>query len=181
MKTPFRILLLILILLVGYFAVHKEFNGNETGLFYEFNYIPFVLLIFLTIAALISDISFYKQHKSKAQFISLAIGCLLCCTIVFKINKRHKIDNSKLLYTFNGNPYAEDFLSIDLLENNNFKLNNIDLFNHIVYYGTYTKKGDTITLIDVMNNPYLKQIPATGIIQQNKIHFKGLDTLEFVE
>ncbi len=181
MKITIRNLLPVLILILGFFAIKKEFRATDTGLFYQLNYIPFGLLILFTLIAISLDKLFYKAYRTKKQFITSTIGILLCCIVVYKIYQRHTIDKSNTLYTFSTKTTLNEYWEIQLKENEKMVLANIDMLGQTLYYGKYTQKGDTITLTDIMKNRYLKQTPVTGIIHQNKIYFKGLDTLGLVQ
>ena len=180
MKTFLRILIFIFIILYGYGAVVDAFGPKCIGIIDFVVNIPLCVVAVLTFAIFCFDFSFYKVSKSNIQFLPSIVGCFICSIVSLKLYQRHHIDTAATLFTFNKNHNPKSFLQLRLKENGNFTLNDFEFFSQTFYYGQYTQKGDTITLTDIMKNRYLKQTPVTGIIQQNKIYFKGLDTLEMV-
>src|SRR5437773_9690824 len=95
MRPYLRILVGLLLLFFGYKAVRQEFGGYDVGIFSEFNYFPFALVIILTIATLLLDTSYIKIDRKLYQYSFSFIGLTLCLIVFFKIIQRNSIDSSK--------------------------------------------------------------------------------------
>jgi hypothetical protein len=177
LKKVFRIILALLILFVGFRAIKKEFGGNDLGLFYEFNYIPFALLILFTFAALLLDFSFYKIDKIRLHFATSFFGLFLCCIILFKINQRKSIDNLKTLLQVSNKPGSDNVLTFEFKEKGIFILTEIEMLGQTVFYGKYNKKNDTLLLTENNYDGKIKNIPTVGIIKADTVYWNKFDTM----
>jgi len=177
MKIFFRILLGFLILFTGIKAVSSEFEAYTLGLFSEFQYFPFAFLILFTIVALILDISSFRVDKKLLQLSVSFAGILFCSFVVFKIIQRNSIDNSKNILIVSNKPGASNVLTFEFKEKGHFRLTEYFSFGGHVYYGKYSKSGDSIKIIKSNYHGFLRNFPKKGFMKADTFYWNNSDTM----
>lgn len=177
MKSYFRILVGVLIVWCGIYAVKQAFEGYDLGLMSEFQYIPFVLLIILTVVALRLDASFYKVDKKIYQYAVSFIGFSFFAIVIVKTIQNIAIDNSKTVLKISNLPGATNVLTFDFKDNGKFRLTEFDMLGRTIYYGNYLRSNDTIKVYSSNYNGYAKKLPKIGMIKGDTAYWNNFDTM----
>ena len=177
MRPYFRIAIGLIIIWFGIKAIKQAIGGYDLGLFHQFQYIPFGLLIIFTVAALLLDTTYYKLHKKFYQFVTSFIGLTLCGIVTFKIIQRNSVDNSETVLQVSNLPGATNVLTFEFKTNNKFRLTEYDRLGQTVYYGKYDKLNDTLFINDNNYNGYVKELPKTGTIKADTVYWTKFDTM----
>jgi hypothetical protein len=147
------------------------------GLFHQFQYIPFGLLIIFTVAALLLDTTYYKFDKRFYQYVISFIGLTLCGIAAFKIIQRNSVDNSETVLQVSNLTGATNILTFEFKTNNKFRLTEYDKLGQTVYYGKYDKLNDTLFINDNNYNGYVKELPKAGTIKADTVYWTKFDTM----
>jgi hypothetical protein len=177
MRPYFRIAIGLIILWLGIKAIRQVLGGYDLGLFHQFQYIPFALLIIFTIAALLLDTTYYKLDKRLYHYLTSFFGLTLCAIVIFKIVQNNSVDNSETVLQVSNLPGATNVLIFEFKNNNKFRLTEYDRLRQTVYYGRYNKQNDTLFLRDNNYNGYVKQLPKTGTIKADTVLWTNFDTM----
>ena len=177
MRPYFRIAIELIIIWLGIKAVRQAFAGYDLGLFHQFQYIPFVLLIIFTIAALLLDTTYYKLDNKVYQYGVSFIGLVFCTIVIFKIIQHNSVDNSKTILQVSNLPGATNVLTFEFKNNNRFRLTEYDKLGQTVYYGKYDKQNDTLNILEDNYNGYAKELPKTGVIKSDTVFWTKFDTM----
>ncbi|MFT3904010.1 MAG: hypothetical protein QM727_12610 [Niabella sp.] len=177
MRLYFRIAIGLIIIWFGVKAIRQAFSGYDLGLFHQFQYIPFILLIIFTFAALLLDTTYYKLDKRIYQYVTSLIGLTLCGIIIFKIIQRNSIDSSETVLQVTNLPGATNVLTFELKANKQFRLTEYNRLGQTVYYGKYDKLNDTLFIRDNNYNGYVRELPKTGIIKDDTVYWTKFDTM----
>lgn len=177
MRPYFRIAIGLIIIWFGIKAIRQAFGGYDLGLFYQFQYIPFGLLIIFTFAALLFDTTYYKFDKRLYQYVTSFIGLTLCGIVTFKIIQRNSVDNSETVLQVSNLPGATNVLTFEFKTNKKFRLTEYDKLGQTVYYGKYDKLNDTIFIRDNNYNGYVKELPKTATIRADTVYWTRFDTM----
>ena len=95
MKIAIRLFIGTLVLIFGVISINISFAPESLGLFYELSYVPFILVIILTVLSFTLDKSFFSLDKKYYQFIISVIGFLFCITVTVRYLYIQSIDKSQ--------------------------------------------------------------------------------------
>ena len=177
MRPYFRIAIGFIIIWFGVKAIRQAVGGYDLGLFHQFQYIPFALLIIFTIVALLLDTSYYKLDKRFYQYITSFIGLTLCGIIIFKIVEHNSVDNSNTVLQVSNLPGATNVLTFEFKANKKFRLTEYNRLGQTVYYGKYDKQNDIIFIRDNNYNGFVNELPKTGAIKADTVFWTRFDTM----
>ena len=177
MRLYFRIAIGLIIIWFGIKAIRQAFDGYELGLFHQFQYIPFALLIIFTLAVLHLDTTYYKLDNRLYQYVTSFVGLTLCGIVIFKIIQRNSVDNSETVLQVSSLPGAKNVLNFEFKTNSKFRLTEFDRLGQTVYYGKYDKFNDKLFIRDNNYNGYLKELPKTGTIKSDTVYWTKFDTM----
>jgi len=147
------------------------------GLFHEFQYIPFALLIIFTVATCLLDTTYYKLDKRLYQYLTSFIGVTLCGIVTFKTIQQNSVDNSETVLQVSNLPGATNVLTFEFKTNKKFKLTEYDRLGQTVYYGKYDKLNDILFIGDNNYTGYVKQLPTTGTIKADTVYWTNFDKM----
>ena len=176
-KLLIRIIVGLLIIFFGVKAVRQEFGGYELGLFHQFQYIPFFLLLLFTIAIFLVDTTFYKLDHKIIQYTFSFIGLTFCAFVIYKIIQRNSIDNSKTILSISNKAAATNVMAFEFKDNEHFRLTEYGRVGQTVYYGKYCKQQDTLKILETNYDGYAKELPKTGIIKSDTVYWNRFDTM----
>ena len=177
MKPYVRILIGMLIVLLGSYAIKQAYGPIDAGILSEFQYAPFVFLIIATIIAFISDTKQFEKSRKAYQYTPSFIGVVFCVIVIFKFVHNNSINNSKTLLRVSNLPGATNVLNFQFKENGNFRLAEYDLLGHTIFYGKYYRNKDTLNIVSSNYNGYAHRLPKTGIIQKDTVYWNKFDTM----
>jgi hypothetical protein len=169
MRPYLRILIGLLLVFFGYKAVRLEFGGYEIGLLSEFNYLPFGVVIILTIIILLLDRSAFNLDKKIYQYSFSLIALTICFFVFIKIIYRNSIDNTKTILKVVNKAGANYVWQFDFKKGKHFTLTDYNLLGHTIYYGKYQQVGDTLKILDLKYDGSMKQLPTIGIIKADTV------------
>jgi hypothetical protein len=177
--SSIRILLLISIIYSGINAVQEVTSGVDAG----FLSVPLNLLglIILTLAEiLIGGIAFSNSKKIIHLFPSF-IGCIFLVITVVQKNKFSDVENGKTLLSVRTKP-GEEALYLLFKENGNFVIEEYNPpFGIKRFYGKYSLKNDTITIISHNYKGYAGDLPKVGFILKDTVYWNGFDKMILVD
>jgi hypothetical protein len=177
MRPYLRTLVGLLLIFFSYKAIRQEFGGYDAGIFSEFNYLPFALVIIWTIVILLLNTSYFKVDRKLYQYSFSLIGLTTCVVVCFKIIQRTSIDTSKTVLKVVNKAGAKNVWQFNFKDSKHFTLADYNLFGHTIYYGEYLKQGDTLKIIESNYNGDVKEFPKTGIIKADTIYWSKFDTM----
>ena len=177
MRQYFRILLAFIIIWFGYKSIRQISAGIESGLFSEFQYFYFLLLILFTASSLILDTYYFNSDKMLIQYTVSFIGVLFCLTMTYKIIQQNRIDNSKNILTISNKAGANNVMTFEFKENMKFRLTEYNRLGQVIYYGKYLKSNDSINLVAINYTGFAKHFPKNGLIKKDTMLWTNFDTM----
>jgi hypothetical protein len=172
-----RLAIGLLIVFFGYKSTRHQFGGYDVGVFSEFDYIPFGVVIILTIFILLFDHSAFKVDTKIYQYSFSIIALTICFIVFFKIIYRNSIDSSKTVLKVVNKAGANNVWQFDFKDSKHFVLIDYNLFGHTIYYGKYQKKGNTLKIIESNYSGDVKEFPKTGTIKVDTVYWNKFDTM----
>lgn len=176
MRQSFRIIILALLLFFGYRAIANAFGTQRVGVFSEFDYIPLVLIIVLTIVSFVIEWRHFMVEKKVSQLVVGLIGIVLICIVSGKLLQYHFIKNRQTILLVSNKAGANNVLTYDFKRGGRFVLTDYDLFGHDEYIGRYDKERDTIQILSSNYRGNLR-LPKTGTIIKDTMFWNGFDTM----
>jgi hypothetical protein len=177
MASPVRLLFLILLIFVGYYAIDNQFSGQELGFLDEFNYIFLAGVIILTIINLLIDASWFRKDRRLYQFTYGFIGLAIIAVVFFKIIQQEIIYKSKTILTVTEVAHAHNDWKFEFKKNNYFLLTDYNLFGRTVYQGKYARTNDTIIIRNSNYDGRVENFPKTGIMRNDTMFWVKSDTM----
>ena len=172
-----RIAIGLLITFFGYKSIRHQFGGYDVGIFSEFDYIPFGLVIILTIVIVLLDRSAFKSDRKVYQYTFSIIALTICFVVFFRIIYRNSIDNSTTILKVTNKAGANNVWRFDFKDSKHFVLTDNNLLGQTIYYGMYQKQGDTLKIIQSNYEGNVKQFPITGIVKADTVFWNNFDTM----
>jgi hypothetical protein len=176
MRPYFRILIGLFISWFGFKAVRQACSPIDAGLFSEFQYLPFILLIIATIIALVLDTKYFELDRKIYQYSLGFVGVVLCAIVIFKFIQNSSIDKSRTVLQVSNLPGATNVLNVEFKINGKFRLTEYERLGQTIYYGKYSRQQDTIKILSSNYNGHV-QLPQTGIIQSDTVYWSNFDVM----
>ena len=176
MRQSFRIIILVLLLFFGYRAIANAFGTQRVGVLSEFDYIPVLLITFLTIASFVIEWRNFRVEKRFTQLSVGFIGIVFICIVSGKLLQYHVIKNKETIFLVSNKAGANNVLTYDFKRGGWFVLTEYDLFGHDEYMGQYEKERDTIRIFSSNYRGSLR-LPNTGMIIKDTMFWNDFDTM----
>jgi hypothetical protein len=177
MRPYFRIIIGLFIAWFGFKAVRQAYSSIDVGLLSEFQYFPFILLIIATIIALALDTKYFELDRKIYQYSLSFVGVILSAIVISKFIQNSSTDNSKTVLQISNLPGATNVLNFEFKENGKFRLTGYNKLGQTIYHGKYSRNRDTINIISSNYSGYAKQLPQTGLIQNDTVYWSGFDIM----
>lgn len=177
MNHYIRVPIGLLIVLLGSKAISQAYGGYDLGIFHEFQYISFGLLLVLTLAAFALDTTCYRSDGKYYQFVSSLIGLVLCGIVVFRYIRNNSIDKEETVMQVRHLPGAVHTLTFEFKANRQFRLTEYHLLGQTVYYGKYRQVSDTLFISENNYSGPAGKLPAKGIIRGDTVFWEQADTM----
>lgn len=176
MKIAIRLFIGTLVLIFGVISINISFVPESLGLFYELSYVPFILVIILTVLSFTLDKSFFSLDKKYYQFIISVIGFLFCITVTVRYLYIQSIDKSQTTAEIENKAGANNVWDFEFKKNGKFRLIEDSRLGETIFRGTYIKTHDTIEILHSNYNG-LSKFPKTGIIRSDTMFWQNSDTM----
>ena len=177
MRSYFRIIIALSIIWVGFEAIRQASGPLDAGLVSEFQYFPFIILMIATIIALVLETKYFKLDRKIYQYILSLIGVTLCSIVIFKLIQNRNTDNSKTILQVSNLPGANNVLNFEFKGNGRFRLTEYDRLGQTIYYGSYSKRKDTLNILRSNYNSHAKRLPQKGTIQSDTVYWNNFDIM----
>jgi hypothetical protein len=176
MRPYFRIIIGLFIIWFSFKAIEQAYSPIDAGILSEFQYIPFVILIIATIVAILLDTNYFKSTHNIYQYTLSFVGVVLCAIVIFKFMQNSSIDNSKTVLQVSNLPGATNVLNFEFKNNGKFRLTEYERLGQTIYYGKYSRRQDTISILSSNYNGHV-QLPQTGIIKSDTVYWRNFDVM----
>lgn len=177
MRSYFRIPIGLLIILLGSKAIGQAFGGYELGLFHQFQYISFGLLLIFTLAALALDTTFYRLDGKYYHFATSLIRLILCGIVIFRYIRNSAVDKAETVMRITNLPGADHVLTFEFKASQQFRLTEYDLLRQTVYYGEYSQVSDTLFIGENNYSGLAEKLRVKGIIRRDTVFWYQADTM----
>lgn len=98
---------------MGVISIKLSFAPKSLGLFYELSYVPFILVINLTILSFILDKSYFDLNKKYYQFIISVVGFLFCVVVTIRYLYVQTIDKSQTIVKIENRASANNLWNFE--------------------------------------------------------------------
>lgn len=146
MKTIQKIRLIVVVLL-GIFAIWLEYdNVIENSLFFSWSqYVPFWVLIALTVVFFVRDL--FSSVKKAVRNLSFWVGIVAILAVSIHGWLRYRIEVSETEFTAWTQKIGSDGgFNLYFKSHGKLKAERNDHWCQTIYYGTYSKSGNQITI-----------------------------------
>ncbi|MFT3825032.1 MAG: hypothetical protein QM731_14005 [Chitinophagaceae bacterium] len=170
MRPHVRIALTLFILYFGIKAIDQTYDPYYTGLFSEFQHIPFIILLVLTTVIIFLEYFYNRSKNIIAQYLVSIAGILFCLTVCIRMSENYLIDRAPtVLKVGNLSETSDPGRIFEFKANGKFRLEEYNMLGGTVYHGKYKRLNDTIKIINTSNI----SLPLVGVIKGDTIFWDG--------
>jgi hypothetical protein len=177
MQLAIRLALTLMILYFGIKAFRLENGDFNLGIFYQLEHLPFVVLLLVTLAVVMIDITSRKENKSIFHYSVSAIGLLFVGVIMVKKLQHNRIDSQPTLIRVENIPGAQAVMRIDFKAGGRFRLIRYDPLGQTMFYGNWHRKGDSIIIGSANFEGDPGQFPKAGRIQGDTVFWNNAERM----
>ncbi len=177
MKPLAKIILIAVLLWSGSLIIYSNTQEIWEGLFYYVSFIKYFIFFGVFIFSLVSELTKFQETKNWKNFAITPIGLVLFVVISFQLYSIVNINNSKTILEISHIPAANNVLTIELKENDNFIITEHSMLGSTIFYGTYSFKNNQIQLLTGNHKNCVIPFNAIGQLENDTVYWQNFDTM----
>lgn len=175
MQLIIRILLALFTILFGY-GIIMGMDVYHEGPF-DFHFIGITMVIVMVILVFYFDYKYFLAEQRWYQFSTSFAWVIILLITGYKLFDNHLTDTAKLVIRVSGTGGENRGLEFEFKQNNRLIITNSYIIGRDIYYCTYQKHGDTLTIKHIPASADANQFPTKGIIRQDSVFWNNGDTM----
>jgi len=170
-KKVIRSVILIVVVFFGVISIKTTYDQHPIRFLDDWmGSIAFYFLIALGIIAFLIEQHYYFTSKKLKEFGVTAVAAFFCILISLPLIRREVTDNATLLFEVSG--HSNTIRRFEFKNNERFRLIEGQGMSSVLYYGTFSKKGDTIKILE-SNYDNTTKLPGSGIIRHDTMFWNN--------
>jgi len=157
--------------------IYSNTQGIWEGPLYFFSFFKYYIFLGVFIFSLITELTKFQETKNWKNFVITPIGLVFFVIISFQLYSIVNINNSKTILEITHIPEANNVLTIELKENDNFIITEHSMLGPTIFYGTYSFKNNVIQLLTGNHKDCVIPYSAIRKLEKDTVYWQNFDTM----